>query len=327
MSRGKKLSEKEKGKIDLLKSGKLSNRAIAKKIKRSRTVVNNYVRLKDNYGLKGLRGRKSKIAGILKKRIIHLASHEMMSASKIKQELALPQCTRTIQRILNKCPTLIYKKYKKRPHLTAAHKSARQSFASKSVNDRIDWSKIVWSDEKKFNLDGPDGIHYYWHDLRTEPKLLSKRQFGGGSVMIWGAFVNDTIFDLHIMEGTYNAENYTEMLEERLVPFMQPDWTFMQDGASIHRAKHTQKWLAENNIPVLKWPPNSPDLNPIENVWGLLTRAVFANGRQFQTKDELKAEILKQWDLLCAETLCKLIKSMPNRIIDVISLKGGNTKY
>jgi IS30 family transposase len=137
MSRGRKLSEKEKGKIDLLKSGKLSNRAIAKKMKRSPTVVDNYVKLKDKYGLKRLHGRKSNIAGVLKKRLIHLASHEMMSASKIKHELALPQSTRTIQRVLKNCPTLVYRKFKKRPHLTAAHKSAREEFASKSISELV----------------------------------------------------------------------------------------------------------------------------------------------------------------------------------------------
>ena len=223
MSRGNRLSEREKGKIDILLSEKLSNREISIKIKRSRSVVNNYVKLKNNYGLKGLRGRKTKIFGVLKKRIIHLACNESMSASKIKQELALSQSTRTIQRVLNRCPTLIYKKHKRRPHLTTAHKSARLSFDSNSIKNRLDWSKIVWSDEKKFNLDGPDGIRYYWHDLRKEPKIFSKRQFGGGSLMIWCAFVNDTLFDLHIMEGTYTAERYSNMLEECLVPFMQPE--------------------------------------------------------------------------------------------------------
>ena len=261
-----RLTEKEKGKIDLLSSDKLSTREIGKKIKRSHTVVANYLKLKDNYGLKGNRGRVSKLTRLTKKKIIHLASKESMSASKIKHELQLPESTRTIQRVLKQCPTLIYKKFKSRPKLTAAHKLARLAFAENSIKSRVDWSKIVWSDEKKFNLDGPDGIRYYWHDLRKEPKTFSKRQFGGGSLMIWGAFVNGTIFDLHIMIGTYDSVKYTDMLGECLDPFMQPDWILMQDGASIHRSKHTQKWLEDKKIPVLEWSANSPDLNPIENL-------------------------------------------------------------
>ena len=157
----------------------------------------------------------------------------MKSASQIKEELSLPHSIRTIQRVLKKCPSLIYGKHKGRPKLTAKHKEARLEFAKSSISSRLDWSKIVWSDEKKFNLDGLVGIRYYWHDLRKEPKLLSKRAFGGGSLMIWKAFVNDMLFDIHIMEGKYNAERYTDMLEERLILFMHEDWTFMHDGASM----------------------------------------------------------------------------------------------
>ena len=121
MSCGKRLSEKEKGKIDGLLSENYSHRQIAKKIKRSNKVVSSYIKLGDNYGLKGHRGRKSTIAGVLKKRVIYLASQKLMSANKIKLELALRQSKRTIQRFLNKSPSLLYKKFKTGPHLTAAH--------------------------------------------------------------------------------------------------------------------------------------------------------------------------------------------------------------
>ena len=74
----------------------------------------------------------------------------------------------------------------------------------------------------------------------------------------------------------------------------------------------------------------SPDLNPIENLWGLLTRKVFINGRQFRTKEELnhfETSILKSWDEIM-ETECQtLTESMQNRIFQVILLKGAKTKY
>ena len=59
--------------------------------------------------------------------------------------------------------------------------------------------------EKKFNLDGPDGSPYYWHNLRKEKQLFSKRLFGGGSVMVWGAF---SVSDLVVMEGKQNYARY-----------------------------------------------------------------------------------------------------------------------
>ncbi|MGR0317618.1 hypothetical protein, partial [Klebsiella pneumoniae] len=50
-----------------------------------------------------------------------------------------------------------------------------------------EWKKVIFSDEKKFNLDGPDGYSYYFHDLRKEEKILSRRQMGGGKVMVWAS--------------------------------------------------------------------------------------------------------------------------------------------
>ena len=68
MSIGIRLTEKEQGRIDALKSEGYSNRDIAKKIKRSHNVVNNYLKLGEKYGRVGKRGRKTKVTPILKKR-------------------------------------------------------------------------------------------------------------------------------------------------------------------------------------------------------------------------------------------------------------------
>jgi transposase len=211
MSIGKRLTEKERGKIDALKAEGYSNREVANKIKRSPKVVNNYLKLGEKYGLKRHRGRKSSVTPLIKKRIIHLACQELMSSGQIKAELRLDQTARTVRNILSRSPTVIYKKFKSKPKLTDAHKKARLEFAKKSIKDQVDWSKIIWSDEKKFNLDGPDGIRYYWHDLRHEPKYLSRRNFGGGTLMVWGAFVDKQLFDLVIVETSMNSEKYKEM--------------------------------------------------------------------------------------------------------------------
>jgi transposase len=327
MSRAKRLTAKEQGKIEALKKEGYSNRSIAKKIKRSPTVVDNYSRLKDNYGLKKKTGRKNTISQVVKKRIIHLASTKLMSSNQIKSELQLPQSARTIRRTLMNTPSLVYKKFKSKPPLTELNKKARLNFAQESVKARQDWSKIIWSDEKKFNLDGPDGLRYYWHDLRGEPTYLSKRAFGGGNIMVWGAFVGNKLLDLVVCEHTMDSHKYIELLNKSLRPFVKSGLKFMHDGASIHQSKLTKDWLKKNKIETIEWPAHSPDLNPIENLWGILTRVVFANGRQFKNKNDLRQEILKQWSLIKPKTILDLVESMPDRLIEVIKQNGGNTKY
>ena len=74
------------------------------------------------------------------------------------------------------------------------------------VKKKVTWTKekleiMMFSHEKKFYLDGPDGSRCYWYDLRKEMYLFSKRVFGGGSFMVWGAFSAFAKADLAVMEG------------------------------------------------------------------------------------------------------------------------------
>ncbi len=84
---------------------------------------------------------------------------------------------------------LQHEKIKKRPRLTDAHKVRRQELCTQWLESGLDWTNVVYSDEKKFNLDGPDGYAYYWHDIRKEEKIFSARVQGGGSVWCGAALV------------------------------------------------------------------------------------------------------------------------------------------
>ncbi|KAK2579992.1 hypothetical protein KPH14_012298 [Odynerus spinipes] len=117
--------------------------------------------------------------------------------------------------------------------------------------------------KKKFNLDGPDGFNYYWHDLRKERRVMSRRAQGSGSVMIWAAFKKNCKSEIAFLNGRLNSTGYQNMLYDHLLPFItliEDDKTiFQQDNAPIHTASSTKKWFQEFGIELLPWPALSPE--------------------------------------------------------------------
>jgi transposase len=331
MGRGKQLSVEETSAIKAYKDCGQSNRQIALKLGRSEHCIRNYYKLMENYGKNWKSKGNMKVNERTKKHIFHNAVNNHMNSADIKAQMQLPITSRRVRQILHQNPLAGWCKRVSKPNITPLHAKARLAFARQHMAWTDAWYNVVFTDEKKFNLDGPDGSQYYWHDLRKEPEKCFTRNFGGGTVMVWGGFSFNGTLPLAWISTRMTAGNYTDMLEISLIEhaeqLMGPDFIFQQDNAAIHRAKHTKKWLQDRNIVSLEWPARSPDLNPIENLWGMLAREVYKNGRQFQTVLELKTAIRQAWAQLPIGKLQNLIKSMPERIFSVISNKGGPTKY
>ncbi len=89
--------------------------------------------------------------------------------------------------------------------------------------------------------------------------------------------------------------------------------------------KVTKSWFNDHGVTVLDWPANSPDLNPIENLWGIVKRKM--RDTRPNNADELKATVKETWASIAPQQCHKLITSMPRRIEAVIKAKGAPTKY
>ena len=145
--------------------------------------------------------------------------------------------------------------------------------------------------------------------------------------MFWGGFGFNGVLPLSEISTRMNSNGYTDILEESLLPEARQmggrGWIFQQDNAPVHKSKWTMDWFSRKKVRVLDWPARSPDLNPIENLWGIMTRSVYARGRQYSNVNELRLAIQLAWNNISLETLRNLINSMKNRIFQVVYNRGG----
>lgn len=144
----------------------------------------------------------------------------------------------------------------------------------------------LYRPEKLFRLDGPDVLCQYWHDLRRELRLFSKRHNGGASVMVWAGIGFYGVTPIVLLEGRQDSSLYCQTFQQALLPYAsetfaeQIIWRLQQDNSSIQNSQGTRSLLSEHSIITLPWPARSPDLNNIEKMGGILVRIVYAHGRQ-----------------------------------------------
>jgi len=130
-----------------------------------------------------------------------------------------------------------------------------------------------------------------------------------------------------------DSETYIQILEDELQSTIQEYFprgkpsVLQQDGASVHKSKVVQRYFREKMITVLDWPAQSPDLNPIENLWAELKKRIATRRGDITSKEALWEAIEAEWEATPKSFLENLIDSMPNRIEAVIKAKGGPTKY
>lgn len=247
MPRGKLLTEDEKTKINCYKEMGCSNRATAKKLGRSHHLINNFISLGNSYGKYRPKGTNQKLTRRQLASISRLASSGNVTAQQIKCDLNLPVTKRRVQQILSDSKRFKWRKKVSKSPLKETHKQARLKFAQNHMTWDHEWRNVIFSDEKKFNLDGPDGLKYYWHDLRKNTEVAMSRNFGGGSVMVWAAFTYNNKTPICFISTRMNSDSYIELLETVLIDFGEQmpsqDWIFQQDNAAIHSSKRTKEWF------------------------------------------------------------------------------------
>ncbi|QSS55716.1 hypothetical protein I7I53_03681 [Histoplasma capsulatum var. duboisii H88] len=230
-------------------------------------------------------------------------------------------------------------KPRKKPYLKPIHKDIRRAFG---IRYR-DWSDednacVSYSDEAMFEVGLDISSQYVRRPKKKgfESKyLLPTFKSGRTSVGIWAAiswdFKSKLVFvPSHIRMNSkeyikiillHSYPHYIRILEKRGIAL----WA--EDGARYHTSKLIKDWMNEWQMDRVEWPAQSPDLNPIENLWAIMKHRISKIRYRIHSEAEMRKELQLIWDSITQEEIQDLIRSIPRRMQAVIKARGGSTKY
>lgn len=225
-----------------------------------------------------------------------------------------------------------------KPKLSQANIKNRLDFANKCKDWTVEgWKKVIWSDETKINRFCSDGRSWYWAHEGTSLQPHHVKQtikHGGGSIMIWGCMTTQGPGFMCKIDGKMDQHLYKTILEGELakkIDFygLNPrEVIFQHDNCPIHKAKTAAEYLQNREYQVLEQPAQSPDLNPVENLWSKVKRELNKYEPPPNGMIEFWARIQETWGQKITVNDCMvLIESISRSIEAVRKAKGWWAKY
>jgi transposase len=255
------------------------------------------------------------------------------SPRTIKHQLDLDVSEDTIARRLDEAG-LHARVARQQFQLSGDHKRQRLSFAEGySRWSEDDWRRVFFADETLFLGSGSHGKAYVRREdgTRDEPEHCIDKRPHPTQVAAWGCFSAAGPGYMRMFDGSLNAAGYRDILRDYLLPTAEEQfedgkhWWLLHDNASTHKAPVVKKLMHDRYIRALQFPPYSPDLNPIENLWADMKKRV--EKRATADKDELEDIVGEEWAATPAELCSKLASSMTKRIAQCIEREGAYTDH
>jgi len=220
----------------------------------------------------------------------------------------------------------------KKPFISAKNRRRRVRWCMDRLHYTLDqWKRFLFTDESKFTLRYNKKTRVWRTSEETnKPFAMTGALKHDEHIMVWGGFAAHGVGNLYRINGILEQNQYHDIIRNQLIPsarklFNLRNWTFQEDNDPKHTANSTKALYNRLHIPREEWPANSPDLNPIENLWQYLDAS--CKDRKCNTKDQLFEVLQEAWNRIPKDYLNSLVESMPRRLNAVIDAKGYATKY
>lgn len=307
-----------------------TTRQIAEKLQISKSSVSRIFNEKDLSLSPEKLGRKSRISTENETKLLGVVRRNPhLGLRRISKKVKFECSHTTVLKVLKK-HKFVKKTVKKKIFLKKVTKNKRSHYCKKLLLEKVSLENWIFVDEKKFKFNGPDGYNQIWQEKKSKKKpcFYSTDYHDFRGVMVFMAISKNGILYIERIRGSITGEFYSKLICERLLPIIQArhgeNFTIVQDNARGHVSKLAKKCFMEKNIRFSDHPPNSPDLNPIENVWSLLSRAVYEEKRTFNNDDELWEQIMLKKEEIPIENIANCIDKLTEQSLEVYKLNGGS---
>jgi hypothetical protein len=260
-----------------------------------------------------------------------LREHPFSTAIRAKVETNFPGSIRTSRKRIKESE-LRNRSAANKIFLSVANKEERLRFAFQHINNVNFWENVVFSDEKTFQSSSNGRVRVYRPvgERFSEQYVHKIKRSGRFSVNVWGWVSSRGTGICVIVEERLTALVYRDILEQALLPSVLPifgnNFVFQQDNCPIHTAHLIRDFLQTNEVTTLDWPARSPDLNPIENIWGIMAKEINTKILP-QNRQELIQSISDTWEQISVDCVQRTVLSMPRRLQMVIDGNGDTIKY
>ncbi|RCN46359.1 hypothetical protein ANCCAN_07653 [Ancylostoma caninum] len=188
------------------------------------------------------------------------------------------------------------------------------------------FSDCVFTDESTVQIDCSTKFCYVKNGNHN-PRLRSRAKHPA-KLHIWGGISARGRTHLAILPGhvRINSRIYCNIIERCLLPFIRKVHNgfaqIVQDNAPAHTSRFTVEKFREWGLSSVEWPPESPDLNPIELVWGRMKTAI--RSQRIRNLSDLKTAIKRNWNTLSPELCARYIGGIRKRMMLICEQNGGN---
>ena len=335
-----RLTTEQRAEVIVRKQQGQSYTAIAAMFNMSRTAVINLVKKQRESGSVLDRSKSGRRRATTVRQDRHIVRASMrnrrLTAVDLQQQLAASGTCITARTVRNRLREvgLHGRIAAKKPLLSKTNKKKRMEFAKRYRNwTADDWKGVLWSDESSVEVFGSRQRQYVRRRKGERYQMdcvMPSVKFGGGKMMVWGCFSGYGLGGLYRTQGTMDQNQYKTVLQDIMIPsasrlFGRRKFLFQQDNAPCHKARSVMDFLTKKKVDIMDWPPQSPDFNPIENLWDILKRQV-AQSKPSGVND-LWEKLQETWNNITLAQIDRLMQSMPRRMQQAITARGGCTKY